>query len=159
MNITNRQILFVLTALGFASLGGSYLAHLNGGEVNLIAWADGALQNFGTEMFGAVVTFFLLEMIVETRKKREEEAFQNAPISVILKSGLDEIRLPVTIRRADLTRTEVYGRIQTLNPRHRISLSALNHQEFYQRLNEIFVGKGGNALVITVTDEELAKFR
>src|SRR5690606_17208486 len=71
-NFTDKQVFGVLVATAIFSLGFSMWSHLMTGNVNWWAWADGALQNFSTEMMGAIATFALIEVIVGNRNEREK---------------------------------------------------------------------------------------
>jgi hypothetical protein len=48
----------------------SLVSHFNSLDVDIWAWADGFAQNFGTEMFGAFLTFLLIESLVGNRRER-----------------------------------------------------------------------------------------
>jgi len=55
----------------------------------LLAWWSGFLQNFSTEMYGAVLTFFLIEVLVGGRQARqaEREALKVERDRLILEMG------------------------------------------------------------------------
>ncbi len=62
-NKISRRVLTVLIGVAVISTGLSLL-----GDVK---WDD-ALLNFGTEMAGAVVTYWLLTIVLGTQEKKEE---------------------------------------------------------------------------------------
>jgi hypothetical protein len=70
----------MLILLGFfaGSITFSLVSHLQGAQVNLWGWADSLFQNFGTEMFGAFLTFLLIEVLVTGRRQRESDAREAA---------------------------------------------------------------------------------
>lgn len=71
-----RTILVIALVFGISGIGavmGSY--HLNStadANFNASVWWAGLLQNFGTEMFGALATFVLLEIVLHNQDKRRE---------------------------------------------------------------------------------------
>ena len=71
---TNWLAFFVLAALATLGLLWSLISHFNSGDINWWSWLDGALQNFSTEMLGAVATFLVFEIAVGGRREREREA-------------------------------------------------------------------------------------
>ncbi|MGF1504437.1 MAG: pentapeptide repeat-containing protein [Anaerolineae bacterium] len=70
-NITNRDVLLILSGFAFGTAMSSILVAAATGDVNLVAWTEGFLQNFSTEMFGGFVTFLLIEVLIVSRKERE----------------------------------------------------------------------------------------
>lgn len=72
-NISDNRVLGILLLLFSFAVGVSVGAHFASREVNLWQWLDGFAQNFGTEMFGAFLTFLLIEVLVGDRRKREDE--------------------------------------------------------------------------------------
>lgn len=111
------------------------------------------------------VTFAFLSWM-QARKiaydlKKERER-QLRKIDVVLRSGPKSIRLPVPVRRADLTRSEILGRIGMIplksGPK-RFSLEYLNTPEFLRRLDEIVRSDGDTVLEISCTEEEFNQFK
>ncbi|GAB5492750.1 MAG: hypothetical protein Phog2KO_29650 [Phototrophicaceae bacterium] len=76
LNLSNWYVFYFLTSLALTSLVGSAFAHFSAGNVAWWVWWDGALQNFSTEMLGAIITFGLIEVIVGSRDRREDLAQQ-----------------------------------------------------------------------------------
>jgi len=79
-NNVNRLVLTLLVGLATISLLGSFIAHAISLQVNWAAWVDGALQNFSTEMLGALATFILIEVFVGGQKAREESERREAEV-------------------------------------------------------------------------------
>jgi len=79
---------------------------------------------------------------------------QKQPITIILKSGDKEHKLPTTIQRRWLTRAELLGRLGMINQGKRFDISFLNTPEFYNHLDEIADGKDAMTLTIELTDAE-----
>lgn len=69
----NRSVLGLLTALAVASLGISFFSHYITPDVTWTEWFDGAFQNFSTEMMGAIVTFWLFELILGARQREQDK--------------------------------------------------------------------------------------
>lgn len=67
---TALQILLLLAGVGIVISAVSTAMDSN----SFWAWLDGAMQNFATEMMGAVVTFVLFELLVNKRKTEQEKA-------------------------------------------------------------------------------------
>lgn len=70
-NFNNWTVFYILVSITVLSLAFSARSHLEAGNVNWWSWADGAFQNFSTEMMGAIATFALFELVVSARKERE----------------------------------------------------------------------------------------
>lgn len=73
-NISDRDVMLILVGFFLGAVTVSLGAHYLSGQVSLWAWADSFFQNFGTEMFGAFLTFLLIEVLVSGRREREAEA-------------------------------------------------------------------------------------
>lgn len=80
LNVTldRLDIIVMVELLGLFLVGVliSGNAHLLSQQVNGWAWLDSVFQNAGTEMLGAALTFYLIEVIV--RKRREQDADRRA---------------------------------------------------------------------------------
>ena len=90
-----------------------------------------------------------------------EQQRQNRKITVILNYGPKPLELPVQIRRVELTRAEILGRIGMLpmkNPGARFSLGYINKPDFLQRIYEITGSTGDTILTIPCTKEEFEQF-
>jgi hypothetical protein len=77
-NISDRDVMLILLGFFAGSITFSLVSHLQGAQVNLWNWADSLFQNFGTEMFGAFLTFLLIEVLVTGRRQRESDAREAA---------------------------------------------------------------------------------
>jgi uncharacterized protein YjbI with pentapeptide repeats len=73
-NIGDRDVMLILLGFFAGAITFSLISHLQGAQANLWSWADSLFQNFGTEMFGAFLTFLLIEVLVTGRRQRESEA-------------------------------------------------------------------------------------
>jgi len=73
-SMNNQTVLRLLVALAVVSLTISFLSHALSQQVNWLSWADGAFQNFSTEMMGAIVTFGLFELILGARQREADKA-------------------------------------------------------------------------------------
>ena len=95
------------------------------------------------------------------RELQREQQRQSRKITVILNYGPKPLELPVHIRRVELTRAEILGRIGMLpmkNPGARFSLGYINKPEFLQRMYEITGSTGDTTLTIPCTKEEFEQF-
>lgn len=72
--ISNRAVLYMLLGFFAGVVSVSLVSHVLSQQVNWWAWLDSFAQNFGTEIFGAFLTFLLLEVLVGGRRGREAEA-------------------------------------------------------------------------------------
>lgn len=79
-NNVNRVVLILLVGLATTSLFGSFVAHAISLQVDWAAWADGSLQNFSTEMLGALATFVLIEVFVGGQKAKQESERREAEV-------------------------------------------------------------------------------
>ena len=75
LNIGDGLVMGILIGLFAGAVGASLFSHFRTAAPDLWVWADGFAQNFGTEMFGAFLTFALIEVLVGGRNRRDEEAF------------------------------------------------------------------------------------
>jgi uncharacterized protein YjbI with pentapeptide repeats len=66
-------IMGILIGLFIGAVFGSRAAHAASAGVDWFAWLDGFLQNSGTEMLGAFLTFVLLELVRGSREKQADE--------------------------------------------------------------------------------------
>lgn len=67
-------IMGILIALFIGAVIGSRIAHAASAGVDWFAWWDGFLQNSGTELLGAFLTFILLELVRGNREKQAQIA-------------------------------------------------------------------------------------
>ena len=120
--------------------------------MNLSAESFGLLAD-AIGIIGAIFAF------LAWLKLQLEESRRNKKITVKLQAPDEVIELPVDIRRAELTRSEILGRIGMLNSGKRFNLRYLNDPEFFRRLNEIIEGSGETVLTIVCTKDELQQFK
>ncbi|MBC7813856.1 MAG: pentapeptide repeat-containing protein [Burkholderiales bacterium] len=70
-DLSNRQVLGVLLLFTLLSSGYSLVINLTSEHANFAEWGESWLQNFSTEMFGALLTFVLLEIVIGNRQDKE----------------------------------------------------------------------------------------
>jgi len=92
------------------------------------------------------------------RRQENEEARLNEKIKIVLQNGAKTIELPVPIRRGDLTRAELLGRIGMIRPSKRFQLESLNTQQFFDDLDAVTSGSGEETLKISLTDKDYNQF-
>jgi hypothetical protein len=73
-DISDRDVMLILFGFFVGAITFSLISHLQGVQANLWGWADSLFQNVGTEMFGAFLTFLLIEVLVTGRRQRESES-------------------------------------------------------------------------------------
>ena len=97
----------------------------------------------------------------------EEENRKNKKIKIMLKYGKKTFTLPATIRRAELTRAEVLGRLGMIPRRQtkpktekqeRFGIEYLNNEKFFEQMDELLKGKQNATLHIDCTKEEFNQF-
>lgn len=118
-------------------------------------------------ILGGVFAFFAWWQASRLRKDAEQERQrQNSRIKVILRYGGQTYQLPVDLRRAELTRSELLGRLGMIpikkdergNEQKRFAISHLNSKEFFERLDELVLGNGNDVLIIPCKQEEFEQF-
>lgn len=118
-------------------------------------------------VLGGIFAFFAWLQTSRLRKDAERERQrQNARIKVILSYGGQKYELPFDLRRVELTRSELLGRLGMIpvkknkrgNEQKRFSISHLNSKEFFERLNELILGSGNDALIIPCERKEYEQF-
>ena len=93
---------------------------------------------------------------------RREQKRQQRKITIVLRNGADQIvQLPVTLRRSELTRAEVMGRLGMIPMKEkgaRFFIGHLNTLDFLQQLDQIIQSRGDATLVIPCTQDEIDQF-
>jgi hypothetical protein len=94
---------------------------------------------------------------LELEQKRQEQK-----ISVILQNGARQrLELPVELRRAELTRAEILGRIGMTPMKERgkrFSLEYLNTSDFLRQINQILASDNNSILTLPCNESEYAQF-
>ncbi|HKJ39845.1 MAG TPA: hypothetical protein VJ972_13790 [Anaerolineales bacterium] len=118
-------------------------------------------------VLGGMFAFFAWVQASRIRKDvASERQRQDAQIKVILRHGSETYQLPVSLRRAELTRAELLGRLGMIpikkddegKEQKRFSIAYFNSKEFFERLNEIILGSGSDVLIIPCQDAEFNQF-
>jgi hypothetical protein len=92
-NLNEQTVLRVLVAVAVVSLGISALSHWLDGSGAWWGWADSAFQNFSTEMMGAVLTFFLFELVVGVRNEKKRLIIElRSKDNITALNALEQIR-------------------------------------------------------------------
>ena len=117
------------------------------------------------DIIGILGAVFALSAWIQTRKIREEleteRRRQGKRVKVILQCGADRLELPVELRRAELTRAEILGRIGMIPMKkkgERFSLGYLNTPEFLRQINLIIASHDDALLTIPCKEEEFEQF-
>ena len=117
------------------------------------------------DIVGLLGALFALLAWLQTRQLKKmqerESSRQNMTVQVVLQHGAQKIELPVEIRRRELTRSEILGRIGMLPMKKRgdrFAIGYLNSPEFLKQLNQIADGPGPGLLTISCTEREINQF-
>lgn len=129
-------------------------------RVNVMDWI-----NWGISVIGVIGALFSIVAGVYSFKVnqqlKKEKLRQNKKIPVQLVYGSKTYELPVGIRRAEFSRSEVLGYLGMLPMKdkgNRFSVGYLNTAQFFFRLNEILEGNGDSTLQIPCTEMEFNQF-
>ena len=115
-------------------------------------------------VIGAFYAFFAwLQAKANNRQITREQERLNSRIKVILMENVSkrQIVLPVHLRRLELTRAELLGRIGMIPRKNKSEffvLSFLNSSSFFQELNRIQASNQEEDLVIPCTSDEIEQF-
>ncbi len=115
-------------------------------------------------ILGAIFALFAWLQTCQLKKIQErEQARQNKHIQIVLQSsGSEKIELPVDIRRAELTRSEILGRIGMVPRKSKyragFSIEYLNSVEFYKQLTQVATGQGKGLITVPLSEDEFNQF-
>jgi len=108
-NINDAMVMLLLIGMAIFVVGFSLGAHFQSGAVNLWAWADSFFQNFGTEMVGAFLTFYLIEVLRGGKREREaKEQEKEALKRKFIREMGSDVR-DVAVSAANELRTRGWG--------------------------------------------------
>lgn len=117
------------------------------------------------DIIGIMGAIFALFAWIQTQRLKQsydrEIQRQNRRIHIALQHGSTSFELPVSIRRAELTRSEVLGRIGMVpqkEPKTRFNINYLNTKQFQQQMDRILQTSGDESLIIPCTAEEFEQF-
>ena len=111
----------------------------------------------------AFALFGWLQAKANNKQITREQERMNSRIKVILMENVSrrQIVLPVHLRRLELTRAELLGRIGMIPRKNKSEffvLSYLNSSSFFQELNRIQASRQEEDLVIPCSNEEIEQF-
>jgi hypothetical protein len=113
-------------------------------------------------VLGGIFAFFAWVQTLRLRKDQlKERERMNGKIRVILSYNESSYELPFHLRRSELTRAELLGRVGMIpvkDTKARFGISHFNSKEFFVRLNEIVLGEGNDILMIPCRQEEFEQF-
>jgi len=128
-----------------------------------MTWLD--IMGIVANVLGILGAIFAFGAWMKTRWIQSEMQFekerQNKKITIHLQHGGETYKLPVQLRRAELTRSEVMGHlgmIPMVNKGERFALDFVNTQEFWRHINEIAEGDGDSVLLISCSKQEFEQF-
>lgn len=118
------------------------------------------------DIIGILGAIFALFAWLQSRALKKEldaeKERQNKRVNVSLQHGSQKIDLPIQLRRAELTRSEILGRIGMIPMKEegkRFSISFLYSEDFLKQINQIMEGTGESILVIPCTEKEFKQFK
>lgn len=112
-------------------------------------------------IIGAFFAFFAWVQSKRTNRKLEQEKIRlNKTIKVVLKDHVTKrhLELPVQLRRSELTRQELLGRIGMLNPKARFSIEYVGLGHFFEQLKRILESDNDDIFEIECTPTEFDQF-
>ena len=113
-------------------------------------------------IFGAIFACFAWIQARQLRREyHREQHRQNKKVMVILQNGADRLELPVELRRAELTRAEILGRLGMIPMKERgtrFSLGYVHTPEFLRQVNHIMANDGDAILTIPCKEDEFEQF-
>lgn len=121
------------------------------------------------DLIGVIGATFAAFAWYQAKRLREEtnanQAFLNQRISVVMKldedGGPRQIELPVQLRRYELTRAELLGRLGMLPMKdkgRRFSLDHLATPAFLENLDRVHSSEADNVLLIPCSPDEIRQF-
>jgi len=115
-----------------------------------------------TSILSAVFALFAWLISRKTQNELQyERKRQNKKVTVTLQYGAKQIKLPIALRRSELTRAEVLGRIGMIPMREkgkRFSIAYLNTSEFLKQINSIIENSTDEILTIPCDEREFHQF-
>ena len=113
-------------------------------------------------ILGAIFALFAWLKARELQQELEREKMrQHKEVQVVLAHGANKIELSVKLRRAELTRAEILGRIGMIpmkKKEDRFSIAYLDTPDFLQQINQIIEGTDEGILTIACTKREFEQF-
>ncbi|MEC4677260.1 MAG: hypothetical protein VST69_00715 [Nitrospirota bacterium] len=105
----------------------------------------------------AAMAFFKARTI--QKELEQERVRQKKKVRVILQLGSKPIKLPVPIRRSELTRAEILGRIGMVTGGKRFDIKYLNSKEFFTQIEQIAESDKDGLLTIPLDEGEFQHFK
>jgi len=117
----------------------------------------------GCSILGALFSLFAWFKARKIHKEFvHEQQRQNKKIKVVLNYGDKKLELPMELRRAELTRAEIMGRLGMIpmkgKGQQRFSLGYTNKPEFLQQINNIAASDGEFIVTIPCNEDEFLQF-
>ncbi len=120
-------------------------------------WSD--LIGIGTFLFSALSLLFSFR--TRQHLKREQARLSEVvKLMIIVTDGVERVTLPITVRRAEVSRAEILGRLGMVPMRTkgaRFALAFVSTMEFCEAVSAIAAGRA-TTLVIPASQSELAQF-
>ena len=113
----NEKVLYFLVAFAIATSILSAAENVGRFGLSDGAWRSGWLQNFSTEMMGAIAAFILFELIVTTRQRLRDKEENTAQLDALRQAVTQESAAQLEVLREAVTEavTEEMRRIQQVN--------------------------------------------
>jgi len=105
----------------------------------------------------AAMAFFKVQKV--QKELEEERVRQNKKVRVTLQHGSKKIELPVPIRRSELNRAEILGRIGMVTGDKRFDIKYLNSEDFFTQVEQIAESDKDGLLTIPLDEGEFHHFK
>ncbi len=123
------------------------------------------IVGYVASVLGIITAVFSFLSWIQGRRiaqaQEREKKRLNRHVTVKLQYGAQEIELPVELRRAELTRAELLGRLGMIPTKvkgGKFSLRYLNTPEFFRQLNQVVSTDGDALLTIPCDKNEFEQF-
>jgi hypothetical protein len=118
----NEKVLYFLVTLTVFTSGLSAIENASKFGLSDSAWRSGWLQNFSTEMMGAIATFVLFELVVAARQRLRDKEENTAQLDAMREAVTEESRIQLDALRVAVTQavSDEMRRIQQGNATARL---------------------------------------
>jgi hypothetical protein len=123
-----------------------------------------------SEIFSILSALLALIAVINThrinKKLTQERQRLDKRIKVMLQYGSESLELPMELRREEVSRAEILGRLGMIpmkvplkeEKQPRFSLKYTNKPEFLQQINDIKLSNGEHILTIPCSEDEFKQF-
>jgi hypothetical protein len=107
-----------------------------------------------------VFSFFIIDKLLLTQERKSRERNRQEINVLLSEEGTGKLyKLPLELRRGEISRSEISGRIGSIAPGNKFTLSHLGTRNFLQDLNTVLENDDCYELIILCTKEEVHQFQ